>query len=312
MSEDPVAPTRYVVITAVLPVCLHLDNWVYTIPYRKETIIQIQPVDVFRAQKTYVGEVKNGEVISDEYSHFRFTEVAVRIPVLDERQVEIHGLYERYHEPFFDALNGFIDAARIALKRYGLRKYHDYSSFVDNVYAAIGEGNSFPTRVSGLAAWPIALAKPLCSKEDHNALQQVIDRRVPLTQSFLADARTELHYHRDVQALLNAVIALEISVSAVIRNTGETKGISAKQIEELIKDVGLSGNVKTTLKLMLPQDTSLPAEETFQKCQAAITHRNKIMHEGRRDVPRREVVDLIDSIEEMMAFLETTIGQDKD
>jgi len=80
-------------------------------------------------------------------------------------------------------------------------------------------------------------------------------------------------------------------------------------IEKFLVDVGLRGNIKTTLKLLVADSSVLPSEEVVQNCTAAITLRNAIMHKGRRGISHREVSDLMNSIESMIRFCEALINR---
>lgn len=80
------------------------------------------------------------------------------------------------------------------------------------------------------------------------------------------------------------------------------KGIDAGSVSNFIHDVGLTGNIKTTLRLIAKEGTELPADSVFASCKGAITVRNAIMHEGRRTVGVSEVGGWIPDIERMIEF----------
>jgi len=69
----------YVKIIVILPIYLGLDNCT-SIYQHDKNIVKITAKNVVSEDPTWVGTARNMEVISDEYSHFRFTEITWRIP----------------------------------------------------------------------------------------------------------------------------------------------------------------------------------------------------------------------------------------
>lgn len=312
MSNAAISDDYYVIITVVVPVCLHLDNRTFYLPYRNGARIEIQTENFFSEKETYLGSGKNVEVESDEFSHFRFTRIRMKIPHIEKDPIDPAAILERYKNTFFRALNIFIDSVRIVLKRCGLRNFHDYGEFFEPVIATPSEklnpSRSHIARVS-FGKGPLTKAKPLRSEKEHLKIQEMINRGIALPEVFLSDAKRELYYNNDMHALLNAVIALEIRLSDTIRNIATKKGVDGDSIEKFLVDVGLKGNIKTTLKLLVADSSVLPSEEIFQNCNAAITLRNAIMHKVRRGISHREVSDLINSIESMIRFCEALINR---
>src|SRR6266404_7815755 len=126
-------------------------------------------------------------------------------------------------------------------------------------------------------------------------------RIAPEPEMFLSDAKREVYYNNYIHALLNAVVALEIKVSEIIRTISAKRKIEKESVDQFIKDVGITGNIKTTLKLLTPETIKLPSDDVFEHCKGAITIRNKIMHVGRIDVPNT-INDFINNIEVMIKF----------
>lgn len=311
MNDTASLSDYYVLITVVLPVCLHLDSRTFYLPYRNGTHIEILTENFFSEKETYLGSGRNVEVESDEFSHFRFTRIRMRIPHFEKDPIDPATILERYKNTFFQALNTFIDSVRIVLKRYGLRNFYDYGEFFEPVIATSSEKlNPSGLHIASISfgKGPLTMAKPLRSEEEHSEIQELINRGISLPEAFLSDAKRELYYNNDIHALLNAVIALEIRLSDTVRNIATKKGVDEDSIEKFLVDVGLAGNIKTTLKLLVPNSCVLPSEGAFQKCKAAITIRNAIMHKGRREISHREVNDLMGSIESMIRFCETLIN----
>ncbi len=307
MSGAPSSVDCYVTIIVVLPVCLHLDGRTFCLPYKNGTQIEIQTENFFSERETSLGSASGFEIDSDDFSHFRFTRIKMKIPDFAKEPIDQNAILEQYRDVFFRSLNIFIDSVRIALKRYGLRNFHHYDDFSEQVIAKPSEKLNPSGTVSCFISFEkghLVTAKPLRSEVEHTKIQEMLSQTVTLPEAFISDAKREFYYNNDLHALLNAVIALEIMLSDTIRSIAIKKGVGKGSIDIFLVEVGLSGNLKTTLRLLVPESVELPSNETFQKCQAAITIRNAIAHEGRREISHEEVSDLIDNIESMLRFLE--------
>jgi len=147
-------------------------------------------------------------------------------------------------------------------------------------------------------------AKPIRPSDEHSSLQELLESTISLPDKFMLDAKREQYYQSYTHALLNAVIAPEIVISGTIRTIDNSKGVSAAKINQFIKDVGLTGNIKATMKLLCPPEVVLPDDDTFAKCKTAITLRNNVIHLECRDVSEREVSDCMVSISTMVEFCE--------
>lgn len=291
---------NFVKITVTLPVCLHLDGREFRIPYRNGKAITVNNENIFSTRPTHLGKGNGVEVDSDTFSYFRFSRVSITIPTCKEETTDPSQILTHYQETFFKSLNRFIDAARATLQRKGLRHYFDYSDFVDTVRAessknSLSAGISFPDG-------GVIIAKPVRSPAEHEQFQQILDTDISLSGRFILDAERELYYKNYPFALLNSVIALEIVVSDTIRGIANHKGISEKEINEFIQGVGLTGNIKSTLRLLAISNTILPNDINFSQCKSAITLRNRIMHRGQRDVPEGEIPSYLESIKMVISY----------
>lgn len=289
----------YVELTVTLPICLHLNETEFFIKYKRDTSIKIVNKIIHSEESTPLGTGTNVEVLSDSFSHFRFTQLIITIPNFDTALSEDSELFTVFEKPFFMAVNKFIDSCRIALKRYGIKNYYSYSEFHQAVYIKTPKSTLVMNLMPGQG---ITMSQPFRTLEEHNQVQTLLSDGAPLFKVFLAEARKELYHFNLLHAHLNAVIALEIRVSETIRRIGEIKGIETSSISQFIKDVGLTGNIKTTLKLISPDSTVYPQDEVFERCKSAITFRNKIMHEGKRDLSLGEVEKSLENIEIMVDF----------
>ncbi len=108
-------------------------------------------------------------------------------------------------------------------------------------------------------------------------------------------------------AILEAVIALEIVISSIIRRIAAQKGISEGETEDLLVRVGLTRSLKIVLKLLIPE--SLPKEEIIAGCKGVISIRNGIIHKERLSVSPREAQDAINSIEMFISHVQPIMGR---
>lgn len=102
-------------------------------------------------------------------------------------------------------------------------------------------------------------------------------------------------------SILESVIALELVLSDFIRKEGQKREIEDKDIEDYIKNIGITGNIKVTIKMLIEND--LPCDDIFEECKSGITIRNAIVHKGRENVNSSEAKDTLKSNKFMIKFL---------
>jgi hypothetical protein len=287
----------YLLIKVALPICLHLDIRPFYIISKDGRKIEIKTENYFYEKETHLGTGKNIEVLSDEFSHFRFTRVSIKIPINENESIDNSILLDRYKETFFESLNIFIDSARIALNRHGLKNYHDFNAFLEIV----------DIKKTGLIMHhigpTITPAMPLRSNELHDRIQNLMNKGISLHATFLSDAIRSYYYYKYTHSIINAVISLEIILSDFIRKAAKRRGINESESDNFIRSVGLTGNLKTTLKLLIPKGGILPNEDIFIYCKQAIKLRNAIVHKGQRNIHKDKVKELINYIKSMIIFI---------
>jgi hypothetical protein len=297
----------YVTITATLPVCLHLDGRTFYVSSELGPPVTIRTENFFSKEPTYAGTATNAEIESDSFSHFRFTRLIAVIPVSSPDPLAPHEILKKYGPDFLRAVNTFINAVRIALGRYGLKNYTDLQDFYGPVTAtasaALDPRRSHVVAMS-YGGGALSIALPNRSDAEHERIEGLLQADVPLPELLITDAKRELYYRNEVHAVLNSVIALELSLSDAIRAVGLSKGIDKASLEAMLKDVGLTGNLKSTLKLVAPNTVAVPVETVFQSCKSAITFRNNIMHDGCRKIIGVHLPKVIDDVETMVRFCE--------
>lgn len=128
------------------------------------------------------------------------------------------------------------------------------------------------------------------------------DTPIPLERIFLANAKDACLDEDFRMATLESVTALEIVLYQFIRSRGKELGISEEELEDFIVKVGLTGNLRIVLR-MLTEGLEQPDREVTGWCSGAIRTRNKILHEGLRDISPSETEHRIENIEKMIDYL---------
>jgi hypothetical protein len=150
----------------------------------------------------------------------------------------------------------------------------------------------------------IRVSNPLLTYEVSEKMEQSINDEVeiPFWNELLLNAEQFFYQAEYRHSILESVIALELVVSNFIRTLCEKKNISISDADEYIKNIGLTGNIKITLKLLLG-DIKLPKEKIFEKCKSGITLRNNIVHKGQKNTTENDAKDTLDNCRLLVKFL---------
>ena len=103
-------------------------------------------------------------------------------------------------------------------------------------------------------------------------------------------------------AIVEAVTALEIVLYKFIRKRGKKLRIPQDELDNHIINVGLTGNISVVLK-MLTEGLEEIDVETLRICRGAIKIRNRVLHEGLREVTSTDTEERIIQIEKMIEYL---------
>lgn len=128
-------------------------------------------------------------------------------------------------------------------------------------------------------------------------------KQIEIQEQLLCSAKNRLSTEAYPLALIEAVSALDVILSAFIRKAGSTAGIGKEAIGKFIHDVGVSGRVKVVLKLLTKGEEQL-ADEIYSESEGAITLRNKVIHEGFLNLDPTDVKRKVISIEKMIRYVE--------
>lgn len=149
----------------------------------------------------------------------------------------------------------------------------------------------------------IKTSNPLINYQISNAVENSIagKEEIPLWDDLLLNAEQYLYQAEYRHSVLESVIALELVVSKVIYKFCNKKGIGESEANEYIKNIGLTGTIKITLKLLINEE--LPEEKVFEKCKGGITTRNNIVHKGYNNINKEQAEETIKYNKILISFL---------
>lgn len=220
--------------------------------------------------------------------------------------------FNEVRDAIVEILNRLISCARAMKGQYWVTEIADINGGVANFYNRVEiwisyDGMRFELFRLGN---PIELAgawgenQRYISRKDWPKILEFVagNARPPLVGSLLANAYelSSKGYRRS--ALLEATTALEVSLAQFIRQSkdrplpGNLDGrLEVDTIDDLTKKFGLRGAFGLVLPLLL-SEKDLPTA-SLSRCREAIDERNRVVHNGKRDVSRRKLAEWLPSIE---------------
>ena len=105
------------------------------------------------------------------------------------------------------------------------------------------------------------------------------NKNIPIEDLALARAQVYAERQHFTLSIIHAIIALEVVVPAFINRFLKDSGVSNDAVKDFNNKFGLSVRVKAFLKIILPKEV----HKIIDDSSAAITLRNKILHEGLQD-----------------------------
>lgn len=274
-------PKSQTQIKTSLPYCLYrVDTRFFKLKDRNNSKIRFFKIETTPNRRTQSSQ--NIEVIRDRWG------------------IDAHSDVEIYTDKTFIKTE---DAEIFALKLINdfIRRYRYYDKDAIHLVPLTKEdlfGFNVLTNGHGVMSVSFAggmtVVNPLRNHEISSKIEESIlkKKEIPLWQELLLNAEQYLFKAEYRHSVLESIIALELITSEFIRVKCHEKGVSSKDADKYIKDVGLTGNIEVTIKLLL-NNATLPDKETFQKCKGSITTRNAIVHKGRKDVSVTEAKDAL-------------------
>lgn len=211
-------------------------------------------------------------------------------------------------ETVIRVLNRFIETVRYVTKEYWVEpaRYQDILAY--EAFYLDGK-KKHPARLTlidtGIGGIGIGTGHPFQMNKD--AIEQLTDLlkndgALDASRIFILDSKDACLQEDYRLATIEAVTALEIVLYKFIRKQGGKLGIAKGTLRNFIKETGLTGNISVVLK-MLTQGLEQIDDEIINRCKGAITIRNKILHEGLRDVYSTDTEKRIIEIEKMLDYL---------
>lgn len=225
----------------------------------------------------------------------------------DEAKKPAHSVIKRTAINFF---NRFLEAYRFYSHEYHIEpiKNADIVSF-ECSYMRRGKTYTgiryvIDTGSGGIRSGDAFLLDDQVHKELRDFLKS--GKQIEIQERLLCNSKNHLATEEHPLALIEAVSALDIVLSAFIRKEGNNAGIGKKAVERFIRDVGVSGQVKVVLKLLTKAEKQLP-DEIYSDCEGAITLRNKVVHEGLLKLDPTDIKRRLVSVEKMIRYVQAIL-----
>ena len=303
-------------------------NLPYAIPvpdgiYRVKVGRHLARIAIIRVQREQVeGFAGTGtiQIAFDKYGKSSFSKIEMTLPwgvdLSEEGRTPLllGGIPPRSKakEIVIRYLNHFIETVRYVTEEYWVEpaRYQDISSY--EVLYWDGK-KRYPARLTildtGVGGIRIGTGHPFQVKvEKLQELKNILENELEVDSSkiFILNSKDACLQEDFRLAIIEAVTALEIVLYRFIRIQGKKLKIPAKDLKNFIIDVGLTGNISIVLKMLTKGLEQIDAE-IVKKCKGAIRIRNKILHEGFRDVSSTDTEERIIAIEEMITYLKRLI-----
>lgn len=262
-----------------LRTCLHLNPDVNFNIDSLGTIIKTE--EIHEEHDSRYGTAKNMEITSDTDAAFRFTRIKILVPD-QNKKIPLENLEKVYAEKILSSVNMFINSYRDLTGRYGINNISNLSDLPDkNVGRPTLQGGgtfmktiSFTGNEKGVT---LSLYKPYRSTKEHEALQKMLtDPSLSLSKMFLMDAYKYHQTYQDIQSLINAIVALELSFWDY--NIPNKFPI----LKPIYRFFSRYKNLQINAKYFLKNNG---ADRGIIECvTSAIKERNRIVHKGQRNV----------------------------
>lgn len=322
MEKETMTDVKSTMVEFNLPFSLLIPDGVYPLKLGSQSYrVHIRRI----TRKESIGSLSGGWIIEgtgnielpyDKWGRFSYSQVCVEMEGLVKNEPGSSSKFfdapprQKIKEIALKVINRFIDVYRTFTEEFHveLLSYPDILDY--QIYYNInGKLNkvamcSLSTGMGGIC---ISLGMPKYKTDEileDIKYTLVNEKTLDLSEIYILNAKDAVLKEDFRRATLEGVIALELVLSEFIRRRGRAKGISNGDIDGFIKDVGLTGNIKISLKLLLSEDESID-EGLISTCRGAITVRNAIVHKGLRECPSGKTEDRILSIEKLISKIKS-------
>lgn len=318
-GKGRIPKNAHTIFSFTLPYAIPIPDGIYAVKVGR----YVAEISVKRVQKSQIAEfsVTSGgrgfmQMKSDKYGRSSVSFVEMKIPrVIDLQEIGRTPLLlgdipprQKAKEMVLRFLNRFIEVVRYVTEEYWVEptRYPDILSF--KVFYWDGKKRHpagihlISTGVGGVA---MGTGHPFQIKDEKmQELKDILrnESKLDAGKIFLLNSKDACLQEDFRLAILEAVTALEMVLYRFISKRGEQLGISRDDLENHIINVGLTGNISVVLR-MLAEGLEQPATETLRMCKGTIKIRNKILHEGLRDVSSTNTEKRIIAVEKMIEYL---------
>jgi len=277
-----------VIIKASLPFCLYkIDERYFQIDPQTRICFSKEKVEPSRR----TGSSKNIEFLNDRWGIDGYSRVVIETEknIKDIKEAKAFSL---------KIINKFISLYRY-LDNDSVHLVNLIESDLMDFYMEKNGKGSFEISLGG----GITPLNPKRINEVSNMVEKALAEgyEIPLWRELILNAERYCYIGDFRVAILESITALELVVSKFISGALEAAGVQKKEIKEFIKEIGISKGLNVVVQLLIGKD--MIPNNILEKCRSAITKRNKIVHEGRKEIDYQSTKDSIIAVYQLINIL---------
>lgn len=206
-----------------------------------------------------------------------------------------------------EMINKFLDAYRVFFRDYFIEhiRYDDIISY--EIEYKLSDGTtakwqeSFDLSYDGYVKTG-SLTADKESIENFRALLSKPEERIILRDYLLSSSANRISTEEYHLAVLEAVIALEITLSDYVIKEMTKLELPKDKNEDFVRYIGSYGNTKVILRLLTKGKPQLD-DSIYEKCEEAIIKRNKIVHKAETKATYNEAKGFLWNINKMIEYI---------
>ena len=207
-----------------------------------------------------------------------------------------------------EMINKFLDAYRFFFKDYFVEhiRYDDIVSYEIEYKLADG------TQASWQEAFDISYdssVKTGSLTADEESIQRFKaflskpEERMILRDYLLSSSANRISTEEYHLAILEAVIALEITLTDFVIKEMTKLELPRDKNEDFVRYIGSYGNIKVILRLLSKDKLQQLVDTVYEECEQAITKRNKIMHKAETSATYEEARRILWNVNKMIEYV---------
>lgn len=207
-----------------------------------------------------------------------------------------------------EMINKFLDAYRFFFKDYFIEhiRYDDIISY--EIEYKLSDG----TQASWQEAFDISFDSSVKtgsltadeeSIKNFRAFLSKPEERMILRDYLLSSSANRISTEEYHLAILEAVIALEITLSDYIIKEMTKLELPKDKNADFVRYIGSYGNIKVILKLLTKDKPRQLSDTIYEECEQAITKRNKIMHKAETSATYEEAKKILWNVNKMIEYV---------